>query len=89
MVLCRREWCGVWIVVVVRDLCRGEETGVYIFPCFFVVYELGAGNAPSAVPVLWSTDPSCSDIPSHSDSRGLSSSCPSSNTYAWCTDTVT
>jgi hypothetical protein len=31
-------------VVVVCNLCRSEEAGVYILPCFFVVYKLGAGE---------------------------------------------
>ena len=36
--------------MVVHDLCRSEEAGVHILPCFFVVYELGVGECPVCCP---------------------------------------
>ena len=33
-----------------RDLCRGEETWVYIFTQFLVVYELRVGRCPICCP---------------------------------------
>ena len=33
-------------------MCRSEEAGVYVLPCFLVVYELGAGEWPVHCPCV-------------------------------------
>jgi hypothetical protein len=49
---------GVWVVVVVHDLCRGEEIGVNILTRFFMVYELWAGECPVCCPRVVVNGPS-------------------------------
>ena len=44
-------------MVVVRDLCRSEETGVYVLTRFLVVYELRAGECPVCCPHVVVSEP--------------------------------